>query len=171
MEIPFQLEDSELTSELLPDADSRGRVLFVESAEGGAGVLRRLQAEPEALAHVARAALELIHVDPDTGERRPRTPAFVAATGVCSPTGTRRCTSGSTVALAIPVLQRLAGPSRHRRSSAPTSRSSPQHVAAARAGPATRRAGRSRTAERATRGMASAAGLRLPSAANATREG
>jgi superfamily II DNA/RNA helicase len=67
MEISFQLEDSELTSELLPDADGRGRVLFVESAEGGAGVLRRLQAEPGALAQVARTALELIHIDPVTG--------------------------------------------------------------------------------------------------------
>jgi len=68
MEIAFQLEDSELSSELLRDADGRGRVLFVESAEGGAGVLRRLQAEPDAVANVARAALELIHVDPITGE-------------------------------------------------------------------------------------------------------
>ena len=68
MEIAFQLEDSELSSELLPDADARGRVLFVESAEGGAGVLRRLQAEPAALAAVSRAALELVHVDPDTGD-------------------------------------------------------------------------------------------------------
>jgi superfamily II DNA/RNA helicase len=68
MEIAFQLEDSELSSELLPDAEGRGRVLFVESAEGGAGVLRRLQAEPDAVATVARAALDLIHVDPATGE-------------------------------------------------------------------------------------------------------
>ena len=67
MEIHFQLEDSELTSEILPDGAKRGRMLFVESAEGGAGVLRRLQAEPSALAAAARAALRLMHVDPDSG--------------------------------------------------------------------------------------------------------
>ncbi len=107
MEINFQLEDSELSSELLPDADSRGRVLFVESAEGGAGVLRRLQAEPEALAHVARAALELIHVDPVTGED----------TGDACIRGCYRCLlsyGNQTVheridrRVAIPVLRRLA---------------------------------------------------------------
>jgi hypothetical protein len=42
IEAGFQLEDSELSSELLPDPGHRGRALFVESAEGGAGVLRRL---------------------------------------------------------------------------------------------------------------------------------
>lgn len=67
IEVGFQLEDSELSSEQLPDADERGRILLVEAAEGGAGVLRRLQAEPEAMATVAREALRLLHVDPDTG--------------------------------------------------------------------------------------------------------
>ncbi|KWX01822.1 DEAD/DEAH box helicase domain protein [Carbonactinospora thermoautotrophica] len=66
-ETVFQLEDSELVSEQLPDPEARGRMLFIESAEGGAGVLRRLQAEPDALARVARAALEVMHVDPETG--------------------------------------------------------------------------------------------------------
>lgn len=68
IETAFQLEDSELGSELLPDSDSRGRALFIESAEGGAGVLRRLVDEPGALAQAARQALELAHFDPDTGE-------------------------------------------------------------------------------------------------------
>lgn len=71
IEAVFQLEDSELSSELLPDADERGRVLLVEAAEGGAGVLRRLQAEPDALAEVAAEALRIIHVDPDTGDELP----------------------------------------------------------------------------------------------------
>ena len=66
IEAVFQLEDSELASELLPDADGRGRLLLQESAEGGAGVLRRLQAEPDALARVAAEALRIIHVDPRT---------------------------------------------------------------------------------------------------------
>jgi hypothetical protein len=68
VEAIFQLEDTELISERLPDADQRGRTLFVEAAEGGAGVLRRLQAEPDALARAAREALRIIHVDPDTGD-------------------------------------------------------------------------------------------------------
>ena len=46
----FQLEDAELTSQALPDPAGRGRMLFIESAEGGAGVLRRLHDEPSALA-------------------------------------------------------------------------------------------------------------------------
>lgn len=67
IEAEFQLEDSELSSELLPDADDRGRALFVESAEGGAGVLRRLVEEPDALARVARRALEIAHFNGRTG--------------------------------------------------------------------------------------------------------
>lgn len=66
----FQLEDSELDSEMLPDGEHRGRVLFTESAEGGAGALRRLIAEPDALARVAAKALEIAHFDPKTGEDR-----------------------------------------------------------------------------------------------------
>jgi hypothetical protein len=69
LEAVFQLEDSELTSEDLPDADGHGRMLLVEAAEGGAGVLRRIQAEPDALARVAAEALRIMHVDPATGEQ------------------------------------------------------------------------------------------------------
>ncbi|MFV2124837.1 DEAD/DEAH box helicase [Micromonospora sp. LOL_013] len=64
IEAHFQLEDSELTGELLPDPDDRGRMLFIESAEGGAGVLRRLVEEPYAVARVAAKALEIAHFDP-----------------------------------------------------------------------------------------------------------
>ena len=63
----FQLEDTELDSEMLPDHQGQGRALFTESAEGGAGALRRLITEPEALARVARKALEICHFDPETG--------------------------------------------------------------------------------------------------------
>jgi superfamily II DNA/RNA helicase len=70
IEAVFQLEDAELQSEPLPDNRERGRVLFVEAAEGGAGVLRRLQADPDAFARVAAEALRIIHVNPETGEER-----------------------------------------------------------------------------------------------------
>ncbi|WSQ26052.1 protein kinase [Streptomyces sp. NBC_01230] len=66
IEAAFELEDSELSSELLPPDDGpRNRILFTEAAEGGAGVLRRLQAEPDALAKAARKALEICHFDED----------------------------------------------------------------------------------------------------------
>ncbi|MFD6095262.1 protein kinase [Nocardiopsis flavescens] len=68
IEAAFELEDSELTSELLPPEDGpRERMLFTEAAEGGAGVLRRIQHDRDALATAARAALEICHIDPDTG--------------------------------------------------------------------------------------------------------
>ncbi|MFF1867270.1 protein kinase [Kitasatospora herbaricolor] len=64
IEAAFELEDSELSSELLPPDDGpRGRFLFTEAAEGGAGVLRRLQSEPDALAKAARQALAICHFD------------------------------------------------------------------------------------------------------------
>ncbi|MEU3606002.1 protein kinase [Streptomyces sp. NPDC035033] len=69
IEAAFELEDSELTAELLPPDDGpRRRILFMEAAEGGAGVLRRLQHDKDALAEAARTALEICHFDPDTGE-------------------------------------------------------------------------------------------------------
>ncbi|MFC5747984.1 DEAD/DEAH box helicase [Actinomadura rugatobispora] len=74
MEAYFQLEDAELSSECLPDADDRGRMLFVESAEGGAGALRRLHDDPEVLAEVAKTALQIIHIDPVDGSDRGSAP-------------------------------------------------------------------------------------------------
>ncbi|MFW6721964.1 protein kinase domain-containing protein [Streptomyces sp. MAR4 CNY-716] len=69
IETAFELEDSELTGELLPPADGpRDRMLFTEAAEGGAGVLRRLQAEPGALARAARQALAVCHFDEHGGD-------------------------------------------------------------------------------------------------------
>ncbi len=63
VQVVFQLEDTELVAEPLPDSVDRRRLLFFEASEGGAGVLRRLLAEPEALARVARKALEICHFE------------------------------------------------------------------------------------------------------------
>ncbi|MCX5258644.1 protein kinase [Streptomyces canus] len=66
IEAAFELEDAELSSELLPPDDGpRRRILFMEAAEGGAGVLRRLQAEDDALAKAASRALEICHFSED----------------------------------------------------------------------------------------------------------
>ncbi len=67
MEVVFQLESSELATEPLPSRDDRRMLLFYESAEGGAGALRRLIDEPSKWRRIARKALRRCHVDPDTG--------------------------------------------------------------------------------------------------------
>jgi len=59
----FQIEESELVVEPLPDAKCRKSLLFYEATEGGAGVLSRLAQSPEQLAVVARQALEILHCD------------------------------------------------------------------------------------------------------------
>ncbi|SNT48758.1 ATP-dependent helicase YprA, contains C-terminal metal-binding DUF1998 domain [Streptosporangium subroseum] len=74
IEAEFQLEDAELSSEPLDDPQGRARMLFIESAEGGAGVLRRLHDERGALRRVAAKALDIIHIDPETGEDRGHAP-------------------------------------------------------------------------------------------------
>jgi hypothetical protein len=57
------------------DRINDGRLLFFyEAAEGGAGVLRRLLDDTQALARVAQQALQLNHFDPDTGSDLRRAP-------------------------------------------------------------------------------------------------
>lgn len=65
----FQVEDRELASEPLPSMDDRRVILFYEAAEGGAGVLRQLVENKEALGRVARAALVRAHFTPDGVDR------------------------------------------------------------------------------------------------------
>jgi very-short-patch-repair endonuclease len=67
IQVEFQLEDGELAAEPLPGPTDRRQLLLYESAEGGAGVLRRLVEEPNALQKVARRALEICHFDAETG--------------------------------------------------------------------------------------------------------
>ena len=64
IEAVYQLEESELVGEPLPNKDNRQSILFFEAAEGGAGVLTRLATEPHALAAVAAEALEIMHFKP-----------------------------------------------------------------------------------------------------------
>jgi ATP-dependent helicase YprA (DUF1998 family) len=68
----FQLEDAELAAEPLPSEKDRRMFLFYEASEGGAGVLSRLVHEPDAMARVARQALEICHFDPESGEDQGR---------------------------------------------------------------------------------------------------
>lgn len=68
IQVEFQLEERELTVEPMPDANNRRHLLIYEAAEGGAGVLRRLTDDKNAMARVARQALLLCHFHPETGE-------------------------------------------------------------------------------------------------------
>lgn len=70
IQIQYNLEDNELAAEPLPKADNRRLLLFYESAEGGAGVLRHLINNPCALADVARKALEICHYSTDGTDQR-----------------------------------------------------------------------------------------------------
>ena len=70
IEAAFELEDSELVSELLPPDDGpRDRILLTEAAEGGAGVLRLMQSDPKALAKAAAEALDICHFTADGHDR------------------------------------------------------------------------------------------------------
>lgn len=63
IELTFELEEGETASEPLPTADTRRSVLLYEATEGGAGVLSRIVQEPDKLAQIARAAIELMHYE------------------------------------------------------------------------------------------------------------
>jgi hypothetical protein len=70
----YQLEDNELAVEPLPTAENRRQILLYESAEGGAGVLRRLLDDPDSIAVIAQEALRICHFDPTTGADNRRAP-------------------------------------------------------------------------------------------------
>ena len=67
IEQQFQLEESELAAEPLPEAGKRMAILFYEAAEGGAGVLTRVALDHSVLPRLARAALELCHFRSQSG--------------------------------------------------------------------------------------------------------
>jgi ATP-dependent helicase YprA (DUF1998 family) len=67
IQVVFQLEEDELAVEPLPSFDDRKVLLVYESAEGGAGVLRRLVDagdEPDLWNRIANEALRRCHYDP-----------------------------------------------------------------------------------------------------------
>ena len=74
IQVLYQLEDNELAAEPMPDADNRRLLLYYESAEGGAGVLRQLLDSPDAFAEVAQKALDICHFDPVSGKDLRRGP-------------------------------------------------------------------------------------------------
>jgi len=74
IQIEYQLEDSELAAEALPNRDKPNLILLYEAAEGGAGVLKQLLDDSRAMGRVARKALEICHFNPDTGEDLGRPP-------------------------------------------------------------------------------------------------
>lgn len=58
-----QLEDFELSAELLPTRGEPRTLLFVESSEGGAGILRHMVDDPLTLPRIAGEALRICHFD------------------------------------------------------------------------------------------------------------
>ncbi|WP_058307349.1 DEAD/DEAH box helicase [Gracilibacillus massiliensis] len=77
IQIKFQLEDTELSAQPLPDDENRRQILFYESAEGGAGVLRRLIEDNNAFSEVIKVALEICHFDPRSGKDMLKAPKAV----------------------------------------------------------------------------------------------
>lgn len=59
--IEAELEEGEVLAELLPNRADPRTILFYEATEGGAGVLKRLVAEPGRMAQLAARALRLMH--------------------------------------------------------------------------------------------------------------
>lgn len=64
----YELEDSELAVELLPNINIPRAILFYEASEGGAGVLRQIIKDNYAVKRIAETALQLCHFNPITGE-------------------------------------------------------------------------------------------------------
>ena len=77
IEAVFQLEESEVLAEPMPTRDARRGFLLYEATEGGAGVLTRLVSHENAMAEVARSALQIMHLDLDA-DSMPDSPSDLA---------------------------------------------------------------------------------------------
>ena len=66
-QVAFSADQSEIDHEVYQSDGTVGRIVFYEREEGGAGLLHHL-IDGTAWRRVARRALELLHVDPETGE-------------------------------------------------------------------------------------------------------
>ena len=64
----YQVESSEIFVEPIPNALDRRMILIYESGEGGAGVLRNLVRNPNAMKNIAEAALKLMHYEKNDGQ-------------------------------------------------------------------------------------------------------
>lgn len=64
IEETYQLEESELVSEIIGKDEQRA-ILIYEATEGGAGVLRRLIEETNSISEVASSAIQICHFDMD----------------------------------------------------------------------------------------------------------
>jgi hypothetical protein len=92
IEAVYQLEESELLAEPLPDRKRRNGVLFYEATEGGAGVLSRLVGEPDAISRIAHAAVRLLHLNvPDHGQALPAVDALQDVANANCVAGCYRC--------------------------------------------------------------------------------
>ncbi|MBV5329038.1 MAG: DUF1998 domain-containing protein, partial [Chlorobium sp.] len=96
IEHAFQIEESEMMTEALPNGDTRKAILFYEAAEGGAGVLNRLAGEAGQFADVARQALRVMHFAVPDG---PFDIETLHATEQRRPDGGRLCEAGCYVCL------------------------------------------------------------------------
>ena len=103
----FELEEHEIAVEVL-DEGTEPSILLWEAAEGGLGLVERLE-EVTTLRELARATLRVLHVDPSTGEEREEAARCGAACYDCLLSyGNQRDHPALDRRLVLPWLRRVA---------------------------------------------------------------